>query len=126
MAESQTGQATLEELKRDALKHYDEVSTKAHHWNSLVPRAIETYTEWISVNEKRPLLVPGMNCSQNVLAVCEGRLMVMCYSYIEAGEDSGYAWCNCYGDINGDAEYDDDYKVTHWQPLPSPPKELIP
>ena len=76
---------------------------------------------WISVNEKRPLLIPGMNCSQNVLAICEDRLMVMCYCYIEEGENSGYAWCNCYGDINGDGQFDDEYKVTHWMPFPAPP-----
>ena len=40
-------------------------------------------------------------------------------------------WCNCYGaqwwDAKrgqwdaGDAEMDDDYKPTHWLPLPTPP-----
>lgn len=34
---------TLDELKRGALEHYEDISTKAHHWNSLVPKAIEAY-----------------------------------------------------------------------------------
>ena len=76
---------------------------------------------WISVEDKKPDIIDGEGYSENVLAVCDGRLMIMCYCYIEAGEDSGYAWCNCYGDINGDGEFDDEYNVTHWMPLPSPP-----
>ncbi len=72
---------------------------------------------WISVKDKLPPLIKYSNHSDNVLAICNGKLMVMCYSYI-FGDDSGYFWTNCYGDIEGDGEFDDDYDVTHWQPLP--------
>ena len=79
--------------------------------------------KWISVKKGKPKLIKGKDYSENVLAFCNGRLEVMCWSYIEADEDSGFAWCNCYGDIHGDGEFDDEYKPTHWQPLPSPPKQ---
>ncbi len=50
------------------------------------------------------------------------------------GEDSdGWLWGNCYGSQYfdtrtnawnaGDCEADDDYTVTHWQPLPAAPTD---
>lgn len=33
----------FEDLKRDALAHYEEISLKACHWNSFVPEAIKAY-----------------------------------------------------------------------------------
>ena len=77
--------------------------------------------DWIDAKLKTPPIPKGVDYSQNVLAICNGGLHVMAYCYIEADEQSGYAWCNCNGDIFGDAEFDDEYKVTHWMPLPSPP-----
>ena len=42
--------------------------------------------------------------------------MARCYEY-------GWLWGDCMGDIYGDPEVDDDYSdVTHWMPLPAPPK----
>lgn len=72
---------------------------------------------WISVADvkKRP------KHSEPVLAVADGKLMVLAYCFIEAGEDSGWAWCNCYGNINGDPEFDDVYNPTLWTPIPAPP-----
>lgn len=46
MEEDQTyqiGEATNEELKKQTLAHYDEVSKEAMSWNSAVPTAIEYY-----------------------------------------------------------------------------------
>ena len=78
---------------------------------------------WINVVDALPEINEEMDSSDNVLAICDGKLCVMAYSYIDDGEDnSGYEWCNCYGDIYGDTYFDDDYKVTHWMPLPKPPK----
>lgn len=46
-------------------------------------------------------------------------------------DGDGWGWANCYGSayVNckgewacTDAEYDDDYDVTHWMELPEPPK----
>jgi hypothetical protein len=67
-----------------------------------------------------PQIIEGTNHSENVLAVCNGVLMVMCYAYVDGvGEDDGgYCWHNCYGKIDGDAEFDDNYIVDKWQYLP--------
>ena len=73
---------------------------------------------WISVKDRLPELKEGEDFSENVFALVNSKLMVMAYCWIDCDEDSGYAWCNCNGDINGDPEFDDDYKVTHWQPFP--------
>jgi hypothetical protein len=36
-------QATQEELKQSALKHYDELAMKACSWMNVIPKAIEAY-----------------------------------------------------------------------------------
>jgi len=47
MSESEKAyQATHKELCNQALKHYEELSVKCCHWNSLVPRAIEFYKKF--------------------------------------------------------------------------------
>lgn len=75
---------------------------------------------WISVNERLPELIEGEDYSANVLAVENGVLRVMAYCYLP-GEDGGFIWGNCYGDIDGDCEVDDEYEPTHWMPLPELP-----
>jgi hypothetical protein len=77
--------------------------------------------EWIKVTDKTPDLLPDKDYSENVLAVCDGNLHVMIYGYVEDGEQGGWVWSDCYGDINGEGEWDDDYQPTHWMPLPKPP-----
>ena len=79
---------------------------------------VATDDDWISVEDRLPELKEGEDFSENVFALVNSKLMVMAYCWIDCDEDSGYAWCNCNGDINGDPEFDDDYKVTHWQPFP--------
>ncbi len=39
-------QTPIEDLKRSALKHYDEAATIAHHWNNQIPRAIEFFYDY--------------------------------------------------------------------------------
>lgn len=79
--------------------------------------------EWVSCEDRLPDLIAGKDYSENVFAIERGELRVMALVYInEDDQTAGYIWANCYGDINGDAEMDDDYQVTHWQPLPIPPK----
>jgi len=36
----------LEDLRNSDLKHYEEASTKIHHWSSGVPRAINFYYDY--------------------------------------------------------------------------------
>jgi len=76
---------------------------------------------WISVEEKLPDMIEGKTYSENVLVFCDGEVMVMAFGYMDFDDDGGYGWSNCYGDINGDPEYDADYHPTHWQPIPKPP-----
>ncbi len=80
---------------------------------------------WVSVDERKPDTVGDTDWSLNVLAICDGKLMVMSYGYIDGeGEESGWVWANCYGDINGDSEWDGDYSPTHWMPLPQSPAPI--
>jgi len=76
---------------------------------------------WIDANEEQPLLVENEDYSPNVLAICNGQLMVMCYCYNPSEDDAerGFFWANCNGQIDGDAEFDDEYDVAFWQYLPS-------
>ena len=77
---------------------------------------------WVRVQDGLPPLIDDKDYSENVIAFCNGILMVMCYMYINE-DGGGYVWANCYGDIKGDAEFDDDYYPTHWMPLPTPPND---
>lgn len=82
-------------------------------------------SEWISVKDKTPDYIEGKDYSENVLTTDGKQLYIMAKCYvIDAG---GWLWGNCYGEINGDPEVDDNYNdyITHWMPLPKPPKEAV-
>lgn len=76
--------------------------------------------EWISVSDRLPEL-NAEGFSENVFAIAEGydKLLVMCYCTMPEGR----VWANCYGEIDGHGEWDDEYIVTHWMPLPKPPSQ---
>lgn len=75
---------------------------------------------WINSMDEQPTL-NDENHSENVWAICNGQLMVMCYCYNPSEDDAerGFFWANCNGQIDGDAEFDDEYDVTFWQYFPS-------
>lgn len=82
--------------------------------------------QWISVEERLPD-ADERKGSDRVFAIwlhSDGHksLEIMAYCFIEDG-DGYYAWCNCYGDIYGDPENDDNYNIIAWMPLPQPPKK---
>jgi hypothetical protein len=82
-------------------------------------------TDWISVKDRLPELAHALDVSPNVIGVYNGKLGIFCiYS-----DGDGWAWCRAnYGlqDLaTADCEFDDDYEVTHWMPLPELPKEMI-
>jgi hypothetical protein len=87
----------------------------------LVKLFCQPVDRWIDANEAQPLLVGREDYSPNVLAICNGQLMVMCYCYNPSEDDAerGFFWVNCNGNIDGEAEFDDEYDVTFWQYLPS-------
>ena len=78
---------------------------------------------WIKIEPgcEMPKVKDDEDNSENVLGFLDGYIRVMAWCYIHADEDSGWAWCDCNNDIYGDPEYDDDYKPTHWRPIPKPP-----
>ena len=88
-------------------------------------------SEWISVKDKLPDFIDGKDYSENVLGVYIGYqekqyVQVFNRAVVEIDED-GYQWswarlASCYGDLRqAECEWDDDYTVTHWMPLPLPP-----
>lgn len=76
--------------------------------------------EWINVKEK----LPEENETVWAINKEKGWVMLGCLIY-----DDGWLWAKSNGFIyaeNGnivaECELDDDYDVTHWQPLPKLPK----
>lgn len=43
-------QTPLDDLRHEALNHYDEVASKAHHYRSDIPRAINFYYDYKEMN----------------------------------------------------------------------------
>jgi len=82
------------------------------------------------IDEKKetPPLIEGKNYSETVIAICDGKLHTMRYCFIDSRDEdeSGYVWANTYGELDGDAYFDDEYNVTHWQPFPKVPGIINP
>lgn len=77
---------------------------------------------WIETSKQLPKFIDGKDYSENVLVWNNNELEVM--TYCRGHNDYKewcYYWANAHGDINGDAEWDDNYAPTHWMPLPSAP-----
>lgn len=75
---------------------------------------------WISVDTP-PEFMKDQTYSENVFVVWEGKVEVMAQCSINDGEETGRVWCNCYGDIYGEPQYDADYHPTFWREIPKPP-----
>lgn len=75
---------------------------------------------WISVDTP-PEIMKDQTYSENVFVVWEGKVEVMAHCSINDGEETGRVWCNCYGDINGEPQYDADYHPNLWRPIPKVP-----
>lgn len=127
--EQQAAKASLESIKQAALQHYADISAKAHHWNSLVPKAIEAYQEWISIEERVPEYTErhtmwndetnqpepyGEPAFQIVLAYNE-ELGIFKAKYEKRGHWSEISSISIKGSV----------KPTHWQHLPTPPTKLL-
>lgn len=81
--------------------------------------------EWISVADGLPDFIEGKDITKNVLCVVKGKVTLGQRYYVD-GE--GWLWACGVGYVFGDLatveiEADDDYNVTHWMPLPEPPKD---
>lgn len=80
-------------------------------------------TGWINAEKTQPPLIEGEDYSLNVWGWDGDALRVVAF-YNDTNE---WGWGNCYGDIWGDAELDDAYKIQYWKPIliPVPPVEDI-
>ena len=78
---------------------------------------------WICTEITQPPLIPGQDYSDNVWGyeANDQRILVASF-FIDA---DGWHWANAYGDVWGEAEFDDDYDINYWQPIviPLPPLE---
>lgn len=114
---------TLSFARRKQQHLFDEGTEAADYYSSGFEAGQQAKEEWIKVEDKVPEMIEGKDYSENVIAICDGKRMVMNYARIYDDGNSFYAWCNCYGDIDGDAEFDDEYNPNMWVPIPIPPKE---
>lgn len=77
---------------------------------------------WIETTKELPKFIDGKDYSENVLVWNKNKLCVMNFCKVKHNDyELLYYWANAYGNIDGDAEYDDDYTPTHWMPLPVAP-----
>ena len=73
---------------------------------------------WIPVTERLPIGAKRGEISENIIAYTEDG--EVCTGWIETG---GTTWYLIWGDDDYITEHDFGY-VTHWMPLPEPPKEV--
>lgn len=90
--------------------------------NEIAYKYFQEHSAWTSTRTATPALLEGKDYSENVLAIVEGYDDVQVMCYVRMPDDDNklcYAWANAYGNIHADdAEWDEDYNVTHWQYLP--------
>lgn len=86
----------------------------------------EEAKRWRDPEEELPPILPNLNYSAPVLAKIKDStdLQVMCLLLVPDGDDEddseysySYSWGNCYGNINGDPYWDDEYDVISWRPI---------
>lgn len=79
---------------------------------------------WIETTKELPKFIDSKDYSENVLVWNNNKLCVMNYCKVKHNNyETLYYWANAYGNIDGDAEYDDDYAPTHWMALPVAPEK---
>jgi hypothetical protein len=75
--------------------------------------------KWIPLSEKLP------EHENNVLAVLDGQVCIMCYLTIRQSGEYFKEWAKVYDAFDGDAYLDDEYHPTHWMEIPEPPKNIL-
>ena len=113
-------------MKNDNWINYCEADATYYHpegWTEMIDN-------WISVDDNVPEFIDGKDYSKNVFALYkdyQGKLKFSVFKYVTVFDDNIYffTWARineAYSDLReADCEYDDDYEVTHWMPMPSNP-----
>ena len=70
---------------------------------------------WIDFSVQRPPFIDGENFSENVWGWNADDNTAIIVQYYE--DSDGWHWGHTYGNVWGDAFFDDDYNITHWQPI---------
>ena len=82
-------------------------------------KEMEAPDRWTPVSEKLP------EHENNVLAVLDGQVRIMCNLTIRHSGGYFKAWAMVYDALGGDAHLDDEYHPTHWMEIPKPPKNNL-
>ena len=65
---------------------------------------------WISVKDQLPDTDNENQSSENVLAILDGQVEIMCYCLVpDDNNELCYAWCMVYDGLRGDGEFDGNY-----------------
>lgn len=91
--------------------------------NCLHLKQLKEMNDFIPVSERLPETKDypdGTSYSDTVWATDGKNIYVMRYASL--GHDD-YGWCNCYNDVEGDGEFDDDYNIIAWKPINKPSNE---
>ena len=74
----------------------------------------------IDAKQQKPPLIGNKDHSANVWGWDGHQLLIVAYTV----DEDGWMWGNCYGNVFGEAEFDDDYDILYWEPIviPEPPK----
>ena len=70
---------------------------------------------WIDSNLRKPPLVEGQDYSEKVWGWDANQNATLVVEFYH--DSDGWHWANAYGNVWGDAFFDDDYNITHWQPI---------
>lgn len=86
-----TNKTPIEDLVNDALEHYEEASSKIHHWNSLIPKALRFYKKHYGQHETI------VNCTPSEKAIeiadmndsFDNKILMVLSSHITHGSSEG-------------------------------------
>ena len=106
MSDSENYVAELHQDRDEARKRAFEAEHKAHALQTELD-ALKAAHAWIKTSERLP------DESGSVLGVVDGVVMPLDYT---DDEDAAYPWADDYMRVYADKD------ISHWQPLPEPPK----
>ena len=108
----------LVELIFDSLcRHIDKSCKLAENIaDDLIANGV-TVQEWISVND-------GLPGTDGIYIVCDCRLNGNPWIHTAGFRKASLSWCELHGVYydDGYGRYSEQDKITHWMPMPNPPK----